>query len=1270
MVHEDHLPGRGEHTGIRLRLLLGVFLLVASLSGSAEARGVVINEIFYHPPGGSWLEFVELYNAATYDIDVSGWAFTNGILYTIPSGTAITAGGYLVVAKHPDSFEQSYTLTGPLVGGFDSSLDNAGDRVELSDASGTVIDSVRYDDRFPWPLAADGDGASIERLCADAPSQSARNWVADSQNGPTPGRANNTSSCPPPDYVVPPVVVNEIFYHPTTDDDADEEFVEIKNTTDAALDISGWSLSDGVEFVFPSGTTLPPAGILVVAANLDYLQSAFGVTNVVGNFTGNLSNDGERVALTDDLGSDVDAVVYLDKGEWPASPDGLGKSLEKIKADEDGSDPASWSASTCSGFSNVEMTGQATSSRLYIYLEGEGEAIIDDLSITLASDPGQEFLSGGDFEEEPAAGVWSFSGNHIDTRWQPSGGTNDGGCLRIVSNGIGGSSSNSASRYTTPDLTNGTEYKLRFKFQPLSGTSTLVARLSSSSQTQGIFVRPSCLAVTPGAENSSRLDALPPFVAHARHNPREPLSNEAVQLTAHVRGSDVTRVRLTYEAGSGSAQTDMFDDGAHGDAAAGDGIFGVKLSAFPHNTLVKYRIFAEGSGQVARFPPLGDPSVDLAYYVNNSQPESPLPVYHILINNLNGLGCSVYSTGTFVADGQVYLNVGVRNRGQTACGQTKNNIKVRFNHGRYLSGKRKINLNALWADKSLIREKLQWDLWRDQNQPYCQSWHVRIHNNGSYHGLFVYVENPDKFYLERNGLNPDGNLYKAIASTEQKQPDIAGYMSAYEKKTNENDDFTDLAAFVDQLNDTAEASILSWFHNNLEIESMIDYQAVVAASANVDHGHKNHYLFHDTEKSKWSVFIWDLDLSLGRTYVQANYGVYNDEIHPFDVNELYAVGWNSLITRFFNAKSTTTPGTSGYFRRALYGRLWAMLWEKCEESITGAQAESLRELLQEEQALDITKWGRYPSRPAAGDPPHPADFNYNVDELLDIGAAEGKGFLHRHLDFLRSRLSSVGFRGFPWVRITEIMYNPGGTSEDLEFLELHNTETKAVDISGWYVDTVGYQFAQGTTMSPGETIVLSKNPTAFAQRYLTATARVFGPYPGNLDNEGDAIRVLEAKPSQGPTFPTYYPLTIDFVRYGDKSPWTELADGSGSSLELVDIDLDNDYPTSWMLSRSLGGSPGSLDLLPPGFLRGDADSNRVVNIADVIRVLGFLFLNASAPGCLDACDTNDSGAIDISDAVSILFYLFAGGEPPSAPGPEKCGADPTPDPLPACLPSC
>ncbi len=1234
------------------------------------APGVVINEIFYHPPGGSQLEFIELYNAASGEIDVSSWQFTNGIQYTIPEDTWIPARGYLVVAKNPDFFLVEYPLETDLVGGFDSNLDNDGERLELSDASGTVIDSVRYSNRYPWPADADGDGASLERLCAEAESQASRNWAARRDPGPTPGRANNASACPLPPYSPPPVVINEIYYHAPDDRDFEEEFIEIKNTTGQLINLSGWTLSDGVDFEFDPGTTLPAGGLLVVAADADFIGSKYGSTGVVGNWTGSLSNGGERVAISDALGNDVDAMEYLDKGLWPAAADGTGRSLEKISALADGFDPASWSAASCSGFQEVEITGAATSSRIYIYFEGEGEGILDDLSLAPLNDPSQEHFPGGDFDSEPEPGTWSFTGNHADSRWQPTGGSGDSGCLRLVSNGTGGSSPNSANRYTNPGLTIGAMYRLRFKIKILSGASSLVARLSGATSTQGIYGSPTCNSASPGLENFSSQEELPPFVAHVRNSPAEPSSGDSVHITAHVRGPGITSVRLEHDAGAGTEEVPLLDDGLHGDALPGDGIFGVTIPPLPHNTLVRFRIFAVGEGHTTRYPPEGDPAVDLGYYVNDSQPDSPLPVHHILINNLNNLGCSRYSTGTFVSQGKVFLNVGVRNRGQTACGQTKKNIKVRFNRGHYFQGKRKINLNAMWADKSLLREKLQWDLWRNQNQPYCEAWHVRLHNNGDYHGLFVYVEHPDRFYLDRNGLNPQGNLYKAVNSTEQKQTDISGYKSAYEKKTNEDGDFTDLAAFIDQLNDTPESGILSWLHMYLEIEAMLDYQTVVVASSNVDHGHKNHYLYHDTDTGRWWPLIWDLDLSYGRTYVRDNYGVYNDEIRPYTVGELYGVGWNRLITRFFNARSSLTPVSSGYFRRAYFARLWAILREKVNEEVTDLEAEILRDLLWDEQAVDFAEWGRYPSRPAPGDPPHPPDFNYNVDELLEIGAAAGRGFLRRHLTFLRDRLKALGFQGFPWVRVSEIMYNPPGPSEDLEFIEFYNTENKSVNVSGWYVDTVDFQFPQGTILDPGEAIVLSKNPSAFQASYPNTAARVFGPYPGALENDGDAIRLLEAKPSEGPSFPAYYPITIDFVRYDDRSPWADLADGSGYTLEIIDIALDNDHASSWMASRLPGGSPGSLDVLPGDFRRGDADISGEVDLTDAMAVLGYLFLESPAPNCLDALDGNDTGDIDISDAIFTIFYLFTGGPVPPSPGPETCGTDQTGDSLPPCIAGC
>jgi hypothetical protein len=78
------------------------------------------------------------------------------------------------------------------------------------------------------------------------------------------------------------------------------------------------------------------------------------------------------------------------------------------------------------------------------------------------------------------------------------------------------------------------------------------------------------------------------------------------------------------------------------------------------------------------------------------------------------------------------------------------------------------------------------------------------------------------------------------------------------------------------------------------------------------------------------------------------------------------------------------------------------------------------------------------------------------------------------------------------------------------------------------------------------------------------------------------------------------------------------------------------------------------------FIRGDADMSGAVDITDAIAVLGFLFLGSPLPDCPDARDSNDDGEVDITDAIRILSFLFLGGPPPRGPFPD-CGTDPTPD---------
>jgi hypothetical protein len=86
------------------------------------------------------------------------------------------------------------------------------------------------------------------------------------------------------------------------------------------------------------------------------------------------------------------------------------------------------------------------------------------------------------------------------------------------------------------------------------------------------------------------------------------------------------------------------------------------------------------------------------------------------------------------------------------------------------------------------------------------------------------------------------------------------------------------------------------------------------------------------------------------------------------------------------------------------------------------------------------------------------------------------------------------------------------------------------------------------------------------------------------------------------------------------------------------------------------------------FVRGDVNSDGAINLTDGVIPLLFLFSGGAAPACMDAADTNDTGAIEITDAIIIFSWLFSGGAAPVSPSPsaagyqrEDCGVDETED---------
>lgn len=101
---------------------------------------------------------------------------------------------------------------------------------------------------------------------------------------------------------------------------------------------------------------------------------------------------------------------------------------------------------------------------------------------------------------------------------------------------------------------------------------------------------------------------------------------------------------------------------------------------------------------------------------------------------------------------------------------------------------------------------------------------------------------------------------------------------------------------------------------------------------------------------------------------------------------------------------------------------------------------------------------------------------------------------------------------------------------------------------------------------------------------------------------------------------------------------------------------DLDILTGASYDTDGNGIPDECDAL---FVRGDGDLDGLVNLADAINTLQYVFNNGDGL-CLDALDVNDDGSVNLADPISLLGYLFSMGPAPAAPFPD-CGVDMTMD---------
>ena len=702
---------------------------------SSRRSGITISEILYHPAqqlDGRELEFVELYNSQPWEEDISGWRLSGDIDLIFPNGTSVPALGYLVAARVPADVESHFGISG-VVGPWTNNLPNDGGRIRLRKPSDAIVQEVNYDDRSPWPAAADGAGHSLVMARATYGEDDVRAWEASHSIGGSPGSEDavpseeldhvfvsavlSNSEAPLEDFLelhnaapfivdlsgctlsdardslslftipggtslpangtrrftetelgfalnslgdaiyltnaggtrvldavqlpatatdvisvrlrsdaplramsTPQVVINEIMFHPPTHDNADE-WIELHNPGVVPLNLSGWAMTDGIDFVFPDGTQIAGNGFLVLAkdrARALANHPGLDANIVLGDYSGSLSDGGERLVLSRLDGVAEDIVSYTDSDRYHRFADGRGATLERVDASADSFGASNWvdsDESAKSEWTNVEFTGTlahgnsaAPANQVQMFLMGAGEALVDQVEVI--PDGGSNVLSNGDFEG--GTDGWTFQGNQRDSRLEVGGAFEGSNSLRLIATKRGDPGPNRARASLSQTLSSGSRATLRAKVRWLAGHPEFLVRLKGNwLEAPGRLNVPTNLG-TPGAVNSRAVTNIGPNIDLVSHRPLLPEAGDDISVFAQVTDADgVGEVTLRYRLDPSASTTDvtMLDDGIGADLTPNDGIFSATIPAQGNVTLIAFQTIADDAlvaPATSAFPPQGE----------------------------------------------------------------------------------------------------------------------------------------------------------------------------------------------------------------------------------------------------------------------------------------------------------------------------------------------------------------------------------------------------------------------------------------------------------------------------------------------------------------------------------------------------------------------------------------------------------------------------------------------------------------------------------------
>jgi hypothetical protein len=482
-------------------------------------------------------------------------------------------------------------------------------------------------------------------------------------------------------------------------------------------------------------------------------------------------------------------------------------------------------------------------------------------------------------------------------------------------------------------------------------------------------------------------------------------------------------------------------------------------------------------------------------------------------------------------------------------------------------------LNGLGFEPSLIRDYLNYNLSRMIGEYASRTVYCEVVINGSYNGLYL-LEEKIKQGSERVNITKIGKLDNAFPKLS------GGYITKADKLTGGDraawimpsylgsafdvsfihdlpkpDDVTGLQndyirSEFDKLASTASlhnASPETGYPSVIDVPSFVDHMILEELGSNSD-AYQYSAFFHKDRNGKLRAGpIWDLNLTFG--YDLSIWGLDRSKTNVWQFSNGDNEGpkfWRDLyndpefkcsLLRRWN--QLTRPG-----QPLNYYSIEALI-DKAVATISEA---SVRE---------NTRWGTVPN------------LQYEISKIKD--------FLKIRIPWMTAEIGAAAKCTnviTPPLVITKIMYHPDSTlnfpdRDQQEFLEIMNTGSQAVSLTGVYFSGTGfvYQFPPSSEIAPHSTKMLAGNSDVFIRKYGVSP---FGQFTRNLSNKSEKLVLADG-----------FGNVIDSLTYSDQPPWPD-ADGNGYYLELMDPLSDNSIATNWTASMNTLVSAKEAEM-NPGF---------------------------------------------------------------------------------------